>query len=161
MMTVAALLLSLATAGDPLSGKWSCVSNGNVIAGAVRTQTGESSINASKPEDFRYGDFSFQFEGDTVVIRLRVADKQQEQRTSYFRQKNYATFNYNLGLVETGYAQPITFWTNEAGLDKARYEVSFPSVSLRVMKTISGAEVYLGDGAMAVAALSCTKRASE
>jgi hypothetical protein len=149
-----------AAVSAPVTGDWDCAVVGPVATAFVRLQTDEKSIHLMKPEDFRYGDFSFTFEGDAVLVRLRVGDERKQQMVPYFRQKNYLTFNYNQGLEEAGWASPITFSTNEAGSEKARYEVSFPSASMRVMTTMSGHKADMGDAAMAVAALSCTKRAS-
>ena len=153
-------LASAAAALTPMAGHWDCVVDGDVATAFLRTQSGEKSIELMKEQDFRFGDFSFAFDGDRVVVRLREADARMEQKVPYFRQGNYLTFNYNQGLEETGWASPITFATNEAGFDKARYQVSFPNVSMRVMTTMSGHKVRLGDAAMAVAALICTKRDS-
>jgi hypothetical protein len=155
------MLSAAASASAPMSGEWDCTVVGDVATAVIRLQTGEKTIRLSKPDEFRYGDFSFAFEGDSIAVRLRVNDERKAQKVPYFRQGNYITFNYNLGLDETGWASPITFWTNETGSQKARYEVSFPSASMRVIKTMSGAEVHSGDAALAVAALSCTKRASQ
>jgi hypothetical protein len=158
---IAALLFAGVAVSTPMSGAWDCSVSGDVATALIRLQTGEKSIELMKAQDFRYGDFSFVFEGDTVIVRLRVGQERKEQKVPYFRQKNYLTFNYNQGLDEIGWASPITFSTNEAGLDKARYEVSFPTISMRVITTMSGQEVHLGDAAMAAAVLFCTKKAPQ
>jgi hypothetical protein len=156
--TLVAAAVSAATSAA-MSGAWDCAVTGDVATALIRLQTGEKSVELMKAQDFRYGDFGFAFEGDTVLVRLRVGQERKEQKVPYFRRKNYLTFNYNEGLDETGWASPVTFSTNEAGSDKARYEVSFPTISMRVMTTMSGQEVHLGDAAMAAAVLSCTKKA--
>jgi hypothetical protein len=161
-MPAAALILAMAAAAAPMSGDWDCAFSGNLVAGALRTQTGTASIDLMKPEEFAYGDISFSFEGDSVTVRLRMGDQRKEGKAPYFRQGNYLTFNYNRNLAETGWASPITFWTNEASSDKARYEVSFPTASMRTMTTMSGGpEFQVGDGAMAVGVLSCQKRSAQ
>jgi hypothetical protein len=153
------MLSAAASVSAPMSGAWDCTVVGDVATAMIRLQSLEKNVAMVTPEEFRYGDFSFAFEGDTVTVRLRVNDERKAQKVPYFRQGKYLTFNYNPGLDDS--AGPITFWTNETGSEKARYQASFPVVSMRVIKTMSGAEIAAGDAALAAAALSCTKRASQ
>jgi hypothetical protein len=141
-----------------MSGEWGCKYATPVVAGVYRLQAGAGEILAGKSDDFRYRNLSFTFDDNSVLIRLQVDEEPKKQRVPYFRQGNYLTFSFNEGLAESGRASPITFWTNEASQSMAGYQASFPAVSLKSMKTMSGAEVLLGDGAMAVAALSCQKK---
>jgi len=153
-----ALSLLAVTSVGPVNGVWTCQPSGTVFAASWRLQTGEKTLTAEKPEEFRYQGFEFEFADDVVTVRMRDRAELMEQRVPYFRQRNYLTFNFNEGLTETGWARPLTIWTNEASQSVARYEVSFPLSLPRAIKTMSGHNIEAGDAAMAVAALSCKKK---